>query len=369
MQSFSLLHHFLNNMSDSPLSCSGLELSRLYYEEVVNPLLHERAAGVPYSAALIGTGSEVLGFDTEMSRDHDWGPRLQIFLRSADFDAHQVQLAELLRCGVPATFRGYDTIFQTTTNQERRHHVEITTCRDFFLRYLDFDIERRMTSIDWLGIPQQRLRGATAGAVFRDEVGLQEVRDRFSFYPNEVWLYMLSCGWGRIGQEEHLAGRAGQLGDQLGSSLIFSRLVRDLMRICFLMERQYAPYPKWFGTAFSKLTCASRLSPHLTTAFQSSSWREREEALIAAYSQIVEMHNSLDLTEIISTQAQPFYTRPYRVIDGGRIANALLSAITDAEIKKLVSKRFGSIDFLSDNTDFLDSESPRRDFARLLTMQ
>jgi hypothetical protein len=34
-------------------------------------------------------------------------------------------------------------------------------------------------------------------------------------------------------------GRAGYVGDELGAALIGSRLVRDMMRLCFLMERQY----------------------------------------------------------------------------------------------------------------------------------
>ncbi len=48
----------------------GLELSRAYYHDVLRPLLDD----VPHSSALIGPGSEVLGFDTARSADHDWGP-------------------------------------------------------------------------------------------------------------------------------------------------------------------------------------------------------------------------------------------------------------------------------------------------------
>jgi hypothetical protein len=346
---------------------SGLELSKLYYEEVVSRLLQDKVPGVPYSAALIGTGSEVLGFDTEMSRDHDWGPRLQILLNSSDSDTHIAKFSEALRCALPATFRGFETKFATTTNAEHRHHVEVLTCRQFFLNYLDYDLDNKLTSLDWLGFPQQRLRGVTAGAIFRDEVGLQAIRNRFSFYPHDVWLYLLSCAWRRIGQEEHLAGRAGQLGDQLGSSLIFSRLARDLMRICFLMERQYAPYPKWFGTAFSKLACASKLSSPLVTAFQAPRWQDREDALVAAYALVIELHNALGITERICPQAKSFFGRPYRVIAGEAIADALLEAITDTEIKKLFGNPFGSIDLVSDNTDFLDSECSRRNFMKLLT--
>ncbi len=39
----------------------GVELARGFYEEAIAPLL----AGVEHAAALLGWGSDVLGFDTE----------------------------------------------------------------------------------------------------------------------------------------------------------------------------------------------------------------------------------------------------------------------------------------------------------------
>jgi hypothetical protein len=62
----------------------GLALSRAFYREAVKPVLDEAFPVFSYSAALIGPGSEVLGFDTEMSADHDWGPRVMIFHRPGD---------------------------------------------------------------------------------------------------------------------------------------------------------------------------------------------------------------------------------------------------------------------------------------------
>ena len=54
---------------------SGIDLARGFYREQVAPLL----TGVPHAAALLGNGSEVLGFDDEVSPDHDFGPRVQVF--------------------------------------------------------------------------------------------------------------------------------------------------------------------------------------------------------------------------------------------------------------------------------------------------
>ena len=64
---------------------AGLELSERYYFEDVKPILSKFYPDLKYSNGLIGPGSEVLGFDDEMSRDHHWGPRLILFLTDTDY--------------------------------------------------------------------------------------------------------------------------------------------------------------------------------------------------------------------------------------------------------------------------------------------
>ena len=61
-----------------PVFVPGLELSRRFFHELVCPLLTGAFPGLCYAAALLGPGSEVLSFDTELSVDHDWGPCLLI---------------------------------------------------------------------------------------------------------------------------------------------------------------------------------------------------------------------------------------------------------------------------------------------------
>ena len=49
----------------------GIELCGAFYAQVVRPALAVAFPDLRYSAALLGTGSEVLGFDTERSTDTD----------------------------------------------------------------------------------------------------------------------------------------------------------------------------------------------------------------------------------------------------------------------------------------------------------
>jgi hypothetical protein len=72
--------------------------------------------------------------------------------------------------------------------------------------------------------------------------------------------------WRYIGRgsarRKHSSGGTAEAGDALGSRLVAARLVRDVMRLAFILERTYAHYTKWFGTAFNRLRCASELGLH-----------------------------------------------------------------------------------------------------------
>ncbi len=353
----------------------GLALSRLYYKQAVRPVIEEHFPGIPHSAALVGAGSEVLGFDSEMSIDHCWGPRLQLFLNESDYHKCSEPLRDTLSTTLPTTFLGYSTEFSLVPGdhapvelraEERScRGVQLFTATGYASKYLSLDVSGEITPADWLTCPQQLLKSFTAGKIYHDEVGLQPIRDRFAYYPRDIWLYMLAAGWTRIGQEEHLMGRAGYVGDEIGSALIGARLVRDVMELCFLMERAYVPYPKWFGTAFTKLNCAAELSPYLQQALRADTWQQREEGLAGAYEILASMHNSLRITPSRPTKPDHFFDRPFRVIHlHGGFANAICERIEDPRVQELVARRIiGNIDQISDSTDLL-SDADRRQKLR-----
>src|SRR6478735_1391471 len=263
----------------------GAELSRRFHDEAVQPVLSATFPGVPHSAALLGRGSEVLGFDDEMSTDHDWKPRALIFL---------------------------------VDGEERRLGAEVRAA-----------LQR--------DLPATGLRAFTSGVVFHDEVDLQTARDRLAYYPHDVWLYLLIAGWWRVHPEMNLVGRAGAAGDELGSSLIGSRLVGDLMRLAFLMERQYAPYSKWFGTAFSRLACGPELTPVLWNVGRAATWPDREAALMTAYERLTAMHNALGLTAPVTTEVVQMWDRPFKVAWAG-IPDLLLPLIQDPAVVSIAQR-------------------------------
>src|SRR5437773_698726 len=331
----------------------GLRLGRLFFLEAVKPVLDASFPGLQFSAALIGGGSEILGFDNEMSTDHHWGPRVMIFLTEEERRQQSEAINERLRNELPARCHGYSTNFtlpnpadnnvqllQEVDRGPINHRVEIHTIRGFFLAELDFDIEGSIEPADWLTFPSQKLRSIAAGAVYHDGIGLQAARDRFKYYPHDVWLYLLASGWNRIGQEEHLMGRAGMLDDEIGSGIIGSRLVRDVMRLCFLMEKQYAPYAKWFGKAFNELKCAEDLLPILRRVLLAEAWQEREKYLAAAFEYVAEMHNRLGITETLPAKVSNFFGRPFLVINlEGGFTDAIHARITDPAVQRIAARK------------------------------
>ncbi|MEZ4519984.1 MAG: DUF4037 domain-containing protein, partial [Chloroflexota bacterium] len=212
---------------------------------------------------------------------------------------------------------------------------------------------RPLSPQDWLSVPEQLLRSVTAGMVFHDGPGeLTAVRQRLSYYPDDLWYYLLAAQWRRIAQEEAFVGRTAQVGDDLGSRIVAARLVRDLMRLCFLYERQYAPYIKWLGTAFNRLDCAVDIEPYLLETLAATEWRGRERPLLQAMSAVAELHNRLGLTELIPTSPEPFYDRPFDVIHAERFEQALLDRIQDEAVSGLPTY-LGGVDQFIDTTDLL----------------
>ncbi|QSB17159.1 DUF4037 domain-containing protein [Natronosporangium hydrolyticum] len=293
--------------------------------------------GTPHAAALLGEGSEVLGYDDKVSTDHDFGPRVQIFLPRGVDPAP----AEQALTGLPQLFEGFLVGYSRTHHRDGRadRQVDLTTVEEFFTTAIGTDPASGMQLADWLLTPTQRLASLTAGPVFHDpHHALTTRRDALTWYPDDVWRYVLAAGWLRIGQEESFVGRAGATGDDLGSRVLTARLVRDLMRLTYLIERRWAPYGKWLGRGFTALPLGAAIGPALDAALTVTDWRDREEALCAAASELAAATNRLQLADPVDPSPRQFYGRDIWTPGGERYAAALTAAITDPAVTALLAR-------------------------------
>lgn len=67
---------------------NGMELARAYWAEVGLPAFERALPEIldRVAVGLVGEGSECLGYDDEISRDHDWGPGFCLWLGAEDME-------------------------------------------------------------------------------------------------------------------------------------------------------------------------------------------------------------------------------------------------------------------------------------------
>jgi hypothetical protein len=213
-----------------------------------------------------------------------------------------------------------------------------------------------LTPAVWITAPQQKLLELTAGEVFYDGTGeLTRIRAAFDWFPDDIWRYIMAGAWKRIAQVEPFVGRCGEVGDDLGSHLIAMDLVHDIMRLAFLQERRYAPYPKWLGTAFARLNLPTQLRSSLDQARFARDWPTREAGIVDAVVAIADRHNRLGLTPPIDSSSRRFWARPFQVLDAERFTRALEDSIADPAVRSM-PRDLGGVDSWIDSTDAIGNQ-------------
>jgi len=355
----------------------GIKLNQMFHDEAVSSIMKKHFPEIPYSAALLGPGSDTLGFDTPVSMEHEWGPRFYIFLSDENHEKYREKIHECLRRNLPLEFSGFPVNFEGYAHHNNikfmspvsrgpvNHRFFIFTIKYLFEIYLGVNPYEKIDLIDWLTLTEQSLLLVTAGKVYYDGLGeLNKIRDKFSYYPEDIWLYKMLSQWKRCVYEGEMPARCGDVGDNMGSQITAARLIREMMKLCFLMEKKYAPYSKWLGTAFAKLENAKKLLPLFENTLKEESWQKRSELLCHASSILVELHNKLGITDKVETKIDYLYGRPYKVLFTEEIEKGIKKAMRDEKIKNLPYP-IGSVDQYTDSVLFIRESELRNKLKTL----
>ncbi|NUO60161.1 MAG: DUF4037 domain-containing protein [Hamadaea sp.] len=310
----------------------GIDLSRAFAADVVEPLLTRHLPELRHATARLGSGSDMLGLDDEISRDHDWGCRLTLLLPDAD-RARVESVHTVLEAELPAEYAGHPVRFPVTWNRTESHQVEVATVTDFAASRLGTRPSpgRELTTKGWLTVTGQGVLEVTAGAVFTDTTGeLGPLRESLRWYPAEVDRFVLATAWIRIGMRMSFIGRTAERGQELQSRIISAALAGDLMELSYLVHRRWAPYAKWREALLpAKETLAEPLSRLLSAA----DWRVREQAVLDAAELLlkVQRENGRPGPE---TATARFFDRPFRTI-ADEVPFSLLAEVTDPGLKAI----------------------------------
>jgi hypothetical protein len=339
---------------DAAVGGAGLLLARDYHRHVIQPLLARWCPAATCAAARIGAGSDVLGLDDVMSQDHDWGLRLQLFTT----EQHIPEVRAALSAQLPETFRGHPTRIAFSGQATKTLGVDVTSVARFADERLGFDPRRGATTPDWLSVSGQAALEIVSGEVFADpDGGLTRLRQSLTWYPDDLWRYLVASDWKRLDQELPSMGRAGDRGDEMGAQIIAARLVDIAVHLAFMLSRTWRPYSKWRGTSFAQLPVSASITDDLEAALTSTLWSARSHALGRALESLALLQRDVGLPTR-SPAVVPFWGRPYLNIEASLIS-ALTDAIEDPAIRSL-PVGLGGIDQRTDNVDILVDVDRRR---------
>ena len=88
---------------------TGLEISKEFVDSTLLPLLKKEFSDDygRLAVAIIGTGSDVLGLDDQISRDHHWGPRANIMFTREDSQRLRPEILSFLNNKLPDKFQDF----------------------------------------------------------------------------------------------------------------------------------------------------------------------------------------------------------------------------------------------------------------------
>ncbi|WP_339253034.1 DUF4037 domain-containing protein [Paenibacillus sp. FSL P2-0136] len=299
----------------------GLDLSEEFYWEIVRPLIARRFPQLmeKHAAGLIGYGSDVLGHDDDLSRDHEWGARCYIWLQDSDYDQYAVTLDQALDEEVPALFQGYPARFSVDESHKvlipsngsgNLHHIAIT-CVSRHMR-IQLGLHSVQPSLhEWLMLPEQKLLEWTRGRIFTDPIGkITEVRKTLAYLPDDIWRYKLKYAWSSF-CHLYVVKLAELRGETLSARLLLNRMVEQAVQLVFLYNRRYRPGTyKWLSRKLAQISpVINEHIKQLEAMLMEPSIARAVEQLEGLLRKLAYQHNGLKITEFIELQPAPFYAR------------------------------------------------------------
>ena len=296
----------------------GLKLSRAYFEEYGLPML-EREFGelLPLLAVgLVGAGSECLGFDDEISRDHDFEPGFCVFVPSEDaLDRRSAFLLERAYAKLPKEYGGAKRSLLSPVGGARRGVIRTA---EFFAEKVGSP-DGTLTLAQWLNTPEHALLEATNGEIWLDNLGeVTAIRARLARHPEDVRRKKLA---GQL----LLMAQAGQYnyrrsiahGETAAAQLAIFEFTRSTTSVIFLLNNRYQPFYKW---AFRALRALPKLSIEaellewlITTGNEPEQAEEKADVIEAIAADVIDELQTQNLTQAICGDLEK---HAYSVNDG-----------------------------------------------------
>lgn len=211
------------------------------------------------AVGIAGEGSDCFGFDDFISRDHDFGTGVVLWLTDEDYDGIGARLSA-----------EYNSIIDShpgnNLTDRLRERRGVMTINGFYSNILgiDCDLDKcEFSEEDWYTLDHNCLATAVNGEVYRDDLGKFSAFRRMllNYYPHNIWKI-------RIVNELHKFSMTLQVNyarcmsrkDTVAARLCHMQGLEAAMQLYFLMKRVYPPYYKWIYRRLEELDSGGKYS-------------------------------------------------------------------------------------------------------------
>ena len=262
------------------MSDSGLALSRRFFEASL-PVLQEHIPDIMAcsAAGLVGEGSECLGVDDGISRDHDWGAAFCLWIPDERFYAERERIEQAIAC-LPKYFEGH---ISRMPREHRIGRVGPMPIRGFYKRFLGME-HVPSTWQEWRSIPEYHLCSCTNGSVFMDSTGeFTAIRTALqAYYPEDVRLKKIAARCMIMAQTgQYNLARSLQREETVPAMLAAARFAEAALSMTFLLNRRFMPFYKWAARLAQDLPILGRETVDVLRRFSCTSWNDAEQGIPA----------------------------------------------------------------------------------------
>lgn len=242
----------------------AIDISQKYFFEYTLPLIKREFPSLVdrVAAGLAGEGSECLGLDDGISKDHDIEPACSIWLTDGDYERYSLPLHRALS-DLPREYMGLEKQTSTPVGGARRGVMKSS---DFYIRHLGTPYAPKEIS-HFLSLPSHALLAASNGKVFYDPLGeFTAVREELKKgYPRDVQLKKLSAKLLLMAQSGlYNFPRCKKRGDKGAFCLSLFEFVKNTISAVYLINNAYEPFYKWSLRMMEDLPALSSLKDPLT---------------------------------------------------------------------------------------------------------
>ena len=234
----------------------GLEIAETFYNTFGKKMIHDNFLELEnkITIGLVGSGSECLGFDDDISKDHDYEPRFIMFVPD-DFDSQTIFRLERAYSTLPKEFMGLQRKYDHLMIEEN-----VIKISDFYLQKIG-NKTGNLSNYEWLTIPSFYLLEATNGKIFNQANNdFIKIREKLAKYPKDIKYKKLAGNLLLMYQSGiYNYERATKRNDFGAVSISLYEFTKHTLAVLYLLNDIYMPYYKWWFRGLEKFSSLTNL--------------------------------------------------------------------------------------------------------------